>query len=990
MLLVKNRKRVLWSTGIALLLGCMHLSSSVGLAQTTGTITGTVKEKDTTLPLPGTNVVIKGTALGGASGVDGRYTISRVPQGTYTIESSFIGYRKESRRVTVVAGETVTVDFMLTEDVFKTEEVVVTGIVSRSSRAVAEVAVSKIAAHDLTESNTYQSTQQLIRGKVAGVQVKTSSGNVGSGFRFNIRSGGGLNGNEQPVIYVDGTRIENEEIEGFYVGGQGIGLLADLNPEDIENIEILKGPAAAATYGTNGANGVVLITTKRGQADPDKGGMRINYKVVRGWNTPSDEYSTKDYLSAADANDAINTGDIIQNTLSVSGGTANFRYFASFDSRIEDGLFLNNTMDRKNIRANLDIIANDQLTLQVNAGYTYNNITLPQNGNSPNSTLSNTLIRPVSYLRTSRSAVESIKTEALANRFIGSVSATWAPIKGFSGRFSAGIDDSDFRQDQFFPESETFFAPSQNAGFKGVFNRRSTSYTYTADARYTFSPSSDLSISTVVGTQLFDRRFNQISNARFGFPSDLIRNINSGAEQSSELVEESRQTRSAGIFGEANLALLDQYFLSLGLRRDYASVIGRAAPSIFYPKASFAIRLDRYDGFPSFFNLLKLRVAYGESGILPDLLDAERLLLRAEAGGAGVGAVVGSTGDPDIKPERVKEIELGFDAEFLNRISLEFTYYRQKATDSIIEFRQAPSTGLTASAVPFNVGEKTGWGFETLLQASLVRTRNVDLSATLINNFQDNEVDDLGGAQPIFDDFNKNVIKEGLPVHEFYLPRVLGAKFDENGRYIGARLSDGPVALGNPIPNYTGSFALNLTLFKNLNLYLLTDWATGLHVHNQPFFFRNLFGNNERIQELANLLGLAGPGKLGRFIPVRDDIQPLTPGTAEYQAAAEEFVFKDWRFVNTSAFIEEADFFKLREFSISYTFRDLLPKLFGTGKYFRDFTVVFSGSNLITWTKYPGPEPEINRVGGRGLTRGQDWFTLQKPRAYNLAFRFSL
>lgn len=985
----RNWLRLKWVPG---LLAAVLLCWSTILAQTTGTIHGTVVEEEGGTPLPGANIIIKGSTMGAASGNDGAFTITKVSPGIYTVEASFIGYRKQAVAITVVANEVVNIDFSLKTDIFKTEEVIVTGIASRTSRAVAEVAVSSVNARDLTEANTYQSTQQLLNGKLAGVHVKTASGNVGGGFRFNIRSGGGLNGNEQPVIYVDGIRIENEEVEGFYVGGQGIGLLADLNPEDIENIEVLKGPAAAATYGTNGANGVILITTKRGrQRALESGGISINYKVVRGWNTQADDYDTDDYISAPDANDAINTGSIIQNSLNVSGGPPTLRYFASFDSRIEDGLFVNNSMDRKNIRANLDIVANEKLTLQVNAGYTYNQINLPQNGNSPNSTLSNTLIRPVSYLRTARSAVESIKTEALSNRFIGSVQANWAPFPGFSGRFSVGIDDSDFGQDQFFPESERFFQSTQNAGLKGIFTRRSTTYTYTLDGRYTFSPFHDLSVSTVVGTQLFDRRLRLAVNERFGFPSDLIRNINSGSDQGSQLEERFEQTRSAGIFAESNLAYRDQYFVSLGLRRDYASVIGQSAPNIFYPKASFAIRLDKYDGFPSFFNLLKLRVAYGESGILPSLLDGISFLLRAEAGGAGVGAVPGSIGNPDIKPERVKEIELGFDTEFLERFAMEVTWYRQKATDSIIEFRNAPSTGLTASAFPFNVGEKLGWGFETLFQASLLRSRNFGLDLTLINNFTDNEVKDLGGAQPIFDDNNLNVIKEGLAAHEFYAPRVLGPTFDAEGKYVGVKLSDGPVALGNPIPNYTGSFSINLRFLKNFNLYILTDWATGLSLHNQPFVFRNRFGNNERVQELANQLDIVGSGRPGgRFIPRRDEIQRLTPGTPEYQAAAEEYARLDFRFPLSSNFIEDADFIKFREFSLSYTFKDLLPNLFGAGNYLKDFTIVFSGTNLITWTKYPGPEPEVNRTGGRNLTRGQDWFTLQNPRAYNLTFRFSL
>jgi TonB-dependent SusC/RagA subfamily outer membrane receptor len=236
-----------------------------------GTITGKITASDTREAMIGANVYLKGTTIGAVSKEDGSYTITNIPPGAYTLVASFVGYRTESSKINIVSTETVTANFTMKVDVFLGEEVVVTGIASRTSKEVAEVAVSRVAAAQLTEINNYQSVSQLVTGKVAGVSLAPSSGNAGSGFRFNIRSGGGLNGDEQPIIYIDGVRMDNSEFggpltDGFGVGGQGISLLASINPEDIEKMEILKGPAAAASYGTGGANGVVLITTKRGNS----------------------------------------------------------------------------------------------------------------------------------------------------------------------------------------------------------------------------------------------------------------------------------------------------------------------------------------------------------------------------------------------------------------------------------------------------------------------------------------------------------------------------------------------------------------------------------------------------------------------------------------------------------------------------------------------------------------------------------------------------
>jgi len=969
-----------------LILGLMALSTDA-LALTTGKISGKVLDDRTGEPLAGANVVVKGTTIGAAAGPDGAFTIENVPPGTYTVVASFIGFHTEGTEVNVVVNEVVNVNFGLEEDVFRGDDVIVTGIASRTSRAVAEVAVARVQASDYTVANTYQTTSQLINGKIAGVTVRTSSGNAGSGFRFNVRAGGGLNGDEQPVIYIDGVRLENASVEGFYVGGQEIGLLADLNPEDIENIEVLKGPAAAASYGTGGANGVVLITTKKGRLTPGgTKGVNLNYKVVRGWNSQPFDYSKDDYLTADNANNVFQTGSVIQNSISAAGGTNTLRYYASFDSRIEDGITNNNSLNRKTLRANIDVVPNNQLTFRVNANYSYNNIHRPENDNNIFGYLGNTLLFSSPFVFTDSSAIDAVLDQTLSNRFIGSLQAEWQPIKGLSGRLTLGIDEHDLRQDQTFPLNETYGVSQFDDGTRRIFQRRSTLYTYSLDARYSFSPVKNLNLSAVAGTQIFDRRASSVTNGKFGFLTELITNIGAGAELSA-LDESFSHRREAGIFGEVNLAYKDQYFLTVGLRRDYASVVGQAAPNIDYPKISAALRLDKYDWFPSLFGLMKARVAYGETGILPGLLDGIPLLYSAENGGIGTGGVLSTIGNEKIKPERVKELELGLDTEFLNNYALEFTYYKLNAEDSIIDFLNSPSTGRTASAVPFNIGETKGWGIEALLQGSPIKTRNFSLDFTLINNYQDNEVQDLGGAQPIFDGFDVNVIKEGLAKHEFFVVPVLGATFNDDGTYAGPEVGEDRVAMGNPVPNYTGSFSVNLRLFKNLSIYALADWATSLSVFNLTNQFAYRFGNNPTFNRLATQLGVTGTSFAPFSSPV-DGVNALTPGTAEYNAAAAEFASLDWRF--DANFIEDADFLKLREISISYSLRDLLPQIQGGRNYLSDLIISFSATNLWTSTKYSGPDPEINFAGPRSLIRGQDFLTLMQPRTYNLSFRFSL
>jgi len=929
-------------------------------------IRGLVVDAKTGEPLPGVNVLVKDKPVGAATDEDGFFILSYETQEPFTLVFSYVGYKAKEIQISPDnIPKSLTVK--LSEDVFRSEEIVVTGIASKTSRAVAEIAVSRVNAQEFSAVNAYQDISQLLFGKVAGVQLKPSSGNVGGGFRFYVRAGGGLNGNEQPVIYIDGVRVDNAQVTGFGVGGQGISTLADLNPEDIAKIEVLKGPAAAASYGTSGSNGVVLITTKRGQLVAGaKGGVSVEYKSVFGWNEQSYKYTENDFLSYKDANAIFRDGPIQQNRLSISGGTNFLRYYASWDRRLESGILRNNDMDRKTVRANIEAFPTQKLTLSISTQYSLNELSRPNNDNNIYGYLGNTLLFAQSYRFTDSASIEGLNDKWRNNHFLGSFKATYEPIKNLKGEFKIGMDNSNMRQDETFPANLVYaFVPS---GRRRIYQRRSLQFTYDLNVSYTYNITPDLQATSIVGAQLLERKFRTNWQESEVFLTELIMDIGAGASFT-DMGEGLTHQREAGIFTEHSLSYKDQYFLRLMLRRDYASSVGTKAPSIVYPKFGFAVRLDKYSFFPKLFNMMKARIAYGETGTLPNPTDPIPILWTAAQSGYGGGAVPSGFGNPEIKPERVKELEIGFDTEFLTNYSLEFTYYFLRAEQSIVDFRNPPSTGKTASNVPFNVGKSEGYGFEVLLQASPIRTRNFNLDFTITSSYQKNEVKDLGGAQPIFDPFDINVIKEGLPKHEFYTQKVLGASYDTSGVYVGPKLSDERFALGNPIPKYIGSFSTTLRLFRDFRIYVLLDWATGHKILNFTNVFATRFGNKKVYNDL------------------RDQLSNLTPGTSEYKAVAEKLAFVDWR--ADYNFIEDADFLKLREISVSYSLRRWLDK-FNATRYLGDVVLGFSARNVWTTTKYSGADVEVNFAGARSLVRGQDFLTLQNPRAFNFWIKISL
>jgi len=934
-----------------------------------GSVKGQVTDAETSDGLPGANILLVENRAGAASDIEGNYTIPNVATGKYTLKITFIGYKPFERSVEVGSGAVI-VNVSLEPDFSGLDEVVVTGIASARSKATAEVAVSRLNTEKLLEQNAYQDVSQLLVGKISGVSVQPASGNVGGGVRFNIRSGGGLNGGGQPVIYVDGIRMDNSQIGQFGVGGQGTGILSDLNPEEIESIDVLKGPAGAALYGTSGANGVVLIKTKRGQLN--SGGaapINLTYKSVVGVNQQANDYTSENAASPETANAFFRDGNVIEHSLSASGGNNFIRYYTSYSTRLEKGAIRNNKLDRQNFRANFEVFPSSKVTLRASAAYVLNDINRPQNDNNIFGYLGNTLLSTNPFNFTDSTSIEKLSSIQRISQFLGSVEATYSPIKNLEIKGSVGYDGSDVREDQTRP-SNLSYSGTVN-GRRNAASRRNQQTTYDVNAKYSYTLTDWLKATTTAGGQAFNRERRTFFIQKENFQTELITNVGAGADFLNG-DEGFLQTREAGLFGQQEFTIQNRIFVSAGLRRDFASAVGANAPSIFYPKASGAIRLDKFHLLPHFVNFLKLRVAYGETGVLPSLLDASGLRFTAEPSGYGAGAVLGNIGNPNLKPERVKELEFGLEGGlFHDVVSIDFTYYLQRSTESIIDFRNAPSTGLTASAVPFNVGRIHGWGFESNLGVSPIRSKNYSLDLNVIWNYQNNEVKDLGGAQPIFDAFDTNVIKEGLPRSAFFNTRSK-AVFDENGVYDGTveAQTDDRVFLGRPTPKYNGSFSVNFRFLRNFTFYALADWSLDLQVLNSTRRFAVLFGGDKRRNDLAAQLGLT----------TEEGVTPLTPGTPEYIAAAEAHARTDGSGSFRGNFVEDADFIKLREISIQYDFASLLNKISNGKNYFRLFRFSLSARNLWRSTEYSGADPEVNFRGARDLSQGQDFLTLPQPR----------
>lgn len=925
-----------------------------------GTITGTVTDGETDEPLPGATVQIPSIGVGAATDANGEYTVSVEP-GTYTLSVTFVGYSPIERDVEVTAGETVTADFTLEVSAEQLGQVTVQGLGLSQDRSRSQVSVGRVNADDIAENASFDNVSQLISGNVAGVSASASSGNIGSGIRFNVRGGGGLGGDGQPAIYIDGTRVDNNEIEGFGAGGQGVSPLADLNPSDIANIDIIRGPAGAAIYGTDGSNGVVLITTKTGSFSNEPN-VNVEYRGTAGWSEQNREYSDRNHVTADDANALFDTGTLQDHQVAVSGGAEFARFYASVNHRINEGTIANNEGERTNLRANFEAFPSDEFSIRASAGYTLNALQRPDNDNNVQGWLGNTLLLPTSYLFTDSLAIANLDDVQKVNRFNGSLRASWTPIENLSLQATGGFDSSARRQDRTRPPGFVYAGIGRD-GERNIFIRQNDNYNFDAQATYSYGIVPDLQATTLVGGQYTDiTRRTSFSTTR-GFGNQLITDIGAGDELF-DIGEGLTNVRTGGLFVQQELVYDDTYTLTGMLRRDVSTALGANVSDVFYPSVTGSVTLSNFDFVPSTLSYLSVRAAYGETGSLPGVLDGEPLRFAATVSDFGAGASINTVGNPDIVPERVRELELGIDADIQDRYSFQGTYWYNWANDSIIDAPLASSTGFGFQALPANVGSIESQGVELTLGVTpiLSETARVDLNLTY--GYQWTEVQDLGNdREEIFGGFNRNVLKPGLPRQAFFLSPVVGARFNDDGEYLGPETASREM-VGQPIPEHTGGLRLNATLFENLSLSAFAEYALGHQVFNSTAGFGAGTGGYPIRNELAAQLG------------------QLTPGTAEYIDVAERYARTNTNFA--ANFVEDADWLKLREISVRYNFTDLLQNAAGVTP-INNFTVGLAGRNLFTFTKYSGPDPEVNFTGGRGLIRGQDFLTLPQSRQFQVS-----
>ena len=953
-----------------------------------GTVAGQVTDKSNQQPVVGAQVLITGTSLQARTGRDGHFTIIKVPAGQYSVQVRIIGYATGTMSVSVAAGEVATADFALTAAAVPLDAIVVSATGEEQIKRELGNNVGSIDAAKINQEAAPQNASDLLNSRIPGVEVMQSGGTTGSGSRIRIRGATSLSLRNEPIVVVDGVRIDNTPQAGSlenFTGGQAPSRLNDLNPDDIESIEVVKGPSAAALYGTDAANGVIQIRTKRGRPGPtkwsayaeggalnDKGDWPANFFSRRAAGTSCRLSSEAQGICTIVGVDSFNP--LLQNTpfrtgvhqdygLSASGGNDITTFYLSGDFQRERGVFQSNDLRKTNLRANFTNQVSRLMDIAVNVGYVSSQLNLPQNDNNDQGIVASGLlgypfdtVAPFAgvsnpnggyrFLTPQQAFLISVAQNI--ERFTGGVNINFRPSSFLTMIGTVGYDATNQADNQLTPPGVIPLDQNRLDGNANSNRAQLFAYTATFSTKASFRLSSAVTSNTTVGLQYFKNTFEQVQAAG--------RKVVAGTSALGGVVVPSVGDTTSpfvtlGGYVEELVGIRDRLYLTGAVRADKNSSFGTNFSNILYPKFSGSWVVSEEPFFPrmDWLNSLRIRAAWGKSGRAPGTLDALHYYhpVAVAANGTDVPAItIGGAGNANLKPEQTHEFETGFDADLINqRFHFEATYYNKDSKDGLIAVQVAPSVGESFTRFD-NLGEVSNKGYELLLTAQLIRRPDFQWSITASAWGNKNRVlktdanntpiiFGLGGAT------QRNQV--GYPAGGYWGTPYTFQDLNGDGLIAPSEITfgDSDTFQGSSVPTHGASWSTEVDFLSHWRLFAQFDGRWGNKLDNSTESFRCIFGI---------CAGARVPGST-----LADQAAAITAPAVE------------------TGFYQDAGFVKLREVSLTYTAPASWAARFGASSL--SFTA--TGRNLITWTKYRGADPEVNDIGQFNFSQAD--FLTQPP-----------
>jgi TonB-linked SusC/RagA family outer membrane protein len=957
-------------------------------------ITGRVTSAATGEAVAGVNVAVSGTTFGAVTNADGRYAIP-APAGAVTLVFRRIAFK---RLEVAVPADQNAADVALEADVFNLEAVVVTGQATGVERRNAAIATTTVAGDELARVPS-PAVDRALAGRVPGAIISENSGAPGGGTQIQLRGNNTVIGNPDPLFVVDGVLYSDISLPTglFTVTGSSsnrgngelqddpVNRLADINTEDIESIEVLRGAAASSIYGSKAANGVIIIKTNRGKAGKPRATITQRFgrfDLERGPGTrvfsPTDTFPfSSAKIKSYEVNGQLPFYDHVQEVagnkplayetaIDVSGGAENTRYFLSGSTKRDGGIIDNTFNDRQTLRANVDQTFSDRLQVSVNTAFTRNqtdkgftnndnngasvtyalgyipgflNIA-PSNGVYPQPAITYLGSNPLQTIALS-------KNDEVVTRFTtgGTISYQAVQTARQNLKFvSAGGVDLFTQTAEVYAPPELFFqATSSTPGTSSLGNANSHQWNWNVNAIHQYTPEGgSFKATTSAGVQVEDRELERWRVVAQGLLPGLS-NIDQGSVLGQQFEIKTKERTLAFYGGEEFLTLQERLFLSAGLRAERSSANGDTTKYFIYPKAAVSYRLPNLLGAGS---ELKLRGDYGETGNQP-LFGQKFTTLSSTVIGGSVGTVVtGISGSSNITPERVKEFEGGLDASLWNgRATVEVTGYSRHTYDLLLQSTPAPSTGFTTrilnGGVLWNEGIEIGAGVTPIQQKDLNWVFRVNFTS-IKNRVQQLPVPDVCTVATLT---NPNLVCGFRPANAGF-GLAFGEFFIQQGQaitqIIGTDTVPGSCAtscktfvrnLGQTNPQFQLNFTNDVT-YKRFSLSMLWSWQQGGVAQNQTL-------------SLYDCNGLAPD-------------QSTSAGMARYNACNVYGV--------AGPFVQSTTFLKLRELSVGWDMPERWASMFGA----RTARVSITGRNLLLFTSYFGYDPEVSNYGSQAIVRNID------------------
>jgi len=954
-------------------------------------INGTITDAITGEPLIGVNIIFEGTSIGVITDANGKYNIE-IPSSTGILIFSYIGYNTERVDVT---GRT-TIDLQLAADITSLDEVVVIGYgTARKSDLTGSIAVIK---QDDYKEQPVTRIDQILQGRISGVNVTNSSGAPGGNLSIRIRGANSINGNNDPLIVVDG-----------FVGAD----LRTLNPSDIESMQVLKDASSTAIYGSRGANGVILITTKSGVKGKQTLSFTTRFSTSKVLNTydlmnagtfaeVNNERTTAMGTSNAYTQEQINyfkenggsdwqdeilrTGTGMEYQLDYSGGNDAIKYFISGNYMDLAGIVINSDYKRYSLRTNLDAKINNKLSanLKVNFARLENNNTIG-NGNTsaPLAGAVNwaptTPVYDVSGNLTVRDPTSSIKGNPVeyalndniveSNSFNANGGFNYEFIKGLSLNIGYGMSYTNAQTKQFAADALSNNPNASRQSSESIFLQNTNTLNY-------FKEINDIHKITLTG--VFEQQVMQTDrfNTRAGgltYPAFRYDNITLASSLNGEAYKEKQSIRS--FIGRVNYSLKDRYLLTASIRSDGSSKFRGDNKYSTFPSIGLGWRISEESFMENIeiINNLKLRGSWGKTGsqaipvygtvtsFATGSFDASTSFLN---GTTTSGVIVGNPGNENLKWETTEQFNIGFDLGILkNKLTLEVDYFTKNTTDLLLS---EPLPGYSGGGSIYrNLGQVDNSGFEFNLIARVINTKNFSWSSNLNASFLTNEVTNLGAREQIFIDPDygagltsvpEMVLMPGYGLANFWGINYLGVwhtgEETEAARYgqvpgdshfddlndDGVINFDDYMIIGSAIP--TTLLGWNNTVnYKNFSLNIFFQAMTGFDKWN--------FTYGAAILGSADARQITHSDILDRWSPTNEDSDiPHFSGT-------------DYPVLQSSRFLEDGSFLRLKNLSLSYYLPENLIK--GVNG-----SVTIGATNLWTLTNYSGTDPEAYSTQGNG------------------------